>query len=73
MRSMRLRTSSAASARSVPQTKFSRTVLLPSAEDEFIWSRPATALTACSIGRVTLSSISRGPTPAYPTRMVRLG
>ncbi len=62
-RSTRLRTSSAASARSVPHAKFRRTVELPSDEVALICSSPATALTACSIGRVTSSSISRGPTP----------
>ena len=73
MRSMRLRRSSAASPRSVPHTKLSRVVLLPSDEVELSWSRPATALTVCSIGRVIDSSISRGPTPGYATRTVRLG
>ena len=62
-RSMRVRTSSAASLRSVPQVKLRRTLALPSPDVELIWSRPATALTACSMGRVTSSSISRGPTP----------
>ncbi len=73
MRSMRLRRSSAASPRSVPQTKFRVTRLLPSDEVELSWSRPETAATVCSIGRVIVSSISRGPTPGYDTRTVRLG
>lgn len=63
-RSTRVRTSSAASLRSVPQAKFSRTIELPSDEVDSTRSRPATALTACSIGLVTSSSISSGPTPA---------
>ncbi len=62
-RSIRVRTSSAASLRSVPHTKFRRTVLDPSEEVALIRSSPATAATACSSGRVTISSISSGPTP----------
>ena len=50
MRSMRVRTSSAASDRSVPQSKFSWTWLLPSDELDSTRVRPGTALTACSIG-----------------------
>ncbi len=63
-RSTRVRTSSAASLRSVPQANCSRTMLEPSDEVEFTCSRPAIADTVCSIGRVTSSSISSGPTPA---------
>ena len=48
-------------------------MLLPSEDVELSWSSPATALTVCSIGRVIDSSISRGPTPGYDTRTVRLG
>jgi hypothetical protein len=62
-RSIRVLTSSAASFRSVPQAKLRRTVLLPSEEVALIRSRPATADTACSMGLVTSSSISTGPTP----------
>ena len=63
MRSTRVRTSSAASDRSVPQSKFRRTWLLPSDEVDSTRVTPGTALTACSIGRVMSSSISSGPTP----------
>jgi hypothetical protein len=62
-RSMRVRTSSAASLRSLPHTKLRRTMALPSDEVDSTRSSPATALTACSMGRVTSSSISSGPTP----------
>ena len=62
-RSTRVRTSSAASLRSVPHAKLRRTLALPSDYVESTRSRPATALTACSMGRVTSSSISSGPTP----------
>ena len=62
-RSSRVRTSSSATFRLVPQAKFRRTVLDPSDEVELICSTPATALTPCSMGRVTSSSISSGPTP----------
>ena len=61
---MRVRTSSADSARSEPHSKFSCTWLLPSDEDDSMRVRPGTAPTACSIGRVISSSISSGPTPA---------
>ena len=64
-RSRRVRMSSIASLRSVPQVKFSDTRLLPSDECEFICSSPATALTVCSSGRVMSCSISCGPTPGY--------
>ena len=63
MRSMRLRTSSAATLRLVPQAKLRRMTLDPSFDVALTCSRPATALTACSSGRVIDSSISRGPTP----------
>jgi hypothetical protein len=72
-RSSRLRTSSAASLRSVPQARLRVTRLLPSDDVDSSRSRPATAAIACSMGRVTSSSISRGPTPLYWTRTVRLG
>ena len=36
---------------------------LPSFDVEFICSRPETALSCCSSGRVISSSISSGPTP----------
>ncbi len=62
-RSMRLRTSSAATLRLVPQAKLSRMTDWPSLDVALTCSRPATALTACSRGRVIDSSISRGPTP----------
>ena len=48
-RSRRLRTSSAASFRSVPHAKFSVTRLEPSDEVDSSRSRPATALIACSM------------------------
>ncbi len=63
MRSIRVRTSSVASFRSVPHAKLSRTMPEPSEANELICSMPAMAATACSIGRVTSSSISSGPTP----------
>ena len=62
IRSSRDRRSSAASLRSVPQPKFSRIWLVPSWEVETTSSSPAMAATVCSSGRVTSSSISRGPT-----------
>ena len=40
-----------------------RTLLEPSWDVELICSSPATALTACSMGRVMSCSISCGPTP----------
>ena len=62
MRSTRVRISSAASSRSVPQVKATRTDDCPSDEVEVIVSTPAMAATASSIGRVTRSSTSWGPT-----------
>ena len=62
-RSIRVRMSSSASLRSVPQVKFSWMLALPSCAFEFIWSSPDTALSCCSSGRTTSSSISSGPTP----------
>ena len=62
-RSIRVRTSSVASERSMPQSKFKRTWLLPSDELDSTRVSPGTALTACSTGRVINSSISSGPTP----------
>ena len=63
MRSTRVRTSSAASDRSEPHSKFNRIWLLPSEELDSTRVMPGTALTACSMGRVISSSISSGPTP----------
>ena len=62
-RSIRDRTSSAASLRSVPHAKLSVTRALPSDAVASRRSTPATALVACSIGRTINSSISSGPTP----------
>ena len=62
-RSIRERTSSAASFKSVPHAKFSVTRALPSEAVASSRSTPATALVACSIGRTSSSSISSGPTP----------
>ena len=62
-RSSRMRRSSIASLRSVPHANESGRCSMPSCDVEFIWSSPATALTACSIGRVMSCSISCGPTP----------
>jgi hypothetical protein len=57
-RSSRVRRSSIATFRSVPHENDNRTMLEPSWDVEFTCSRPATALTACSMGRVTICSIS---------------
>ena len=72
-RSRRMRMSSIASLRSVPHANESDTRLLPSDEVELSWSRPATALTVCSIGRVMSCSISCGPTPGYRTKTLTVG
>ncbi len=45
---------------SVPQEKETRTLLTPSEELELMLSTPATAATACSMGRVISSSTSSG-------------
>ena len=72
-RSIRVRTSSSAAFRSVPQRKLRRMLLEPSWDVELSWSNEATALRLCSSGRVTSCSISSGPTPAYPTRTLIVG
>src|SRR5438034_189849 len=56
-RSSRVRKSSIAAFKSVPHVNDMRMLLEPSWELEFTCSSPATALTACSIGRVTICSI----------------
>jgi len=62
-----------AASRSVPQVKVTRTTLWPSDETEVTSSTPGTALMACSMGRVTSSSISCGPAFSYVHAMLSVG
>ena len=64
MRSSLSRMSFAAASRSVPHVNMTRTLLWPSTETDVTSSTPGTDESACSMGRVTSSSISAGEAPS---------